>query len=182
MSISITIENEKDFLKACIAGEEWAQRALYEKYYAEMYKVCLRYAKSDMEALDILHDGFIKVFRYIAKYKEGTSLTAWIKRIMINTSIDHYRKESRRRTEDIDQAYSVSSMDPNAIDVINEKEVLKALQQLPPSYRAVFNLYVIEGYSHKEIGEQLNITDSTSRSHLVKARKKLMVILSALEL
>ena len=125
------------------------------------------------DALDILHEGFIKVFRNIGKYQPGTSLSAWIRRIMVNTAIDYYRKSVRRRTEDIEQAFQVHSGDPDAVSQCTEKEILAAVQELSPAYRAVFNLYVIEGYSHKEIADALHITESTSRSNLVKARTKL---------
>jgi RNA polymerase sigma factor (sigma-70 family) len=142
-----------------------------------MMGVCLRYANNQDDALDILHEGFIKVYRHIAKYQPGTSLIAWIRRIMVNTAIDYYRKNVRRRAEDIDEAYDLSSDTPDAIAQCSEQDILQAIQKLTPSYRTVFNLYVIEGFSHKEIGEQLDITESTSRSNLVKARLKLQVIL-----
>lgn len=172
--------SESTFIAACIANEEWALKTIYKEYYPVMLPVCLRYANNQDDALDILHEGFIKVFRHIAKYKPGTSLGSWIRRIMINTSIDYYRKVSRRRTENIDTAYSLSSNDVGAVDDLSHEEILKALQNLTPAYRSVFNLYVIEGYSHKEVGKKLGITESTSRSNLVKARNKLKEILLAI--
>ena len=98
---------------------------------------------------------------------------------MVNTAIDYYRKSIRRRTEDIEQAYDLSTDDADAISQCTEREILDAVQQLSPAYRAVFNLYVIEGYSHREIAEMLDITESTSRSNLVKARSKLQALLSS---
>lgn len=179
MNIALPLENnEKGFIQACVRRERWAQKVLYEEYYSRMMGVCLRYATDEEEALDILHEGFIKVFRHIGKYQPGTSLPAWIRRIMVNTAIDYFRKNSRRRTEDIDEAYGISTNDPDAISQCTEQEILEAIQELTPSYRAVFNLYVIEGYPHKEIAELLDITESTSRSNLVKARLKLKAILS----
>jgi len=169
---------ERDYIQACIDKERWAQKKLYEDFYSPMMSVCLRYANDEHDALDILHEGFIKVFRHIAKYQPGTSLNSWIKRIMINTAIDHYRKMSRRRTEDIDKAYSAQSKDPDVISQMSAMEIMEALQLLTPAYRSVFNLYVIEGYAHKEVAEILNITESTSRSNLVKARSKLKKILA----
>jgi RNA polymerase sigma factor (sigma-70 family) len=144
-----------------------------------MMGVCLRYSNNEDDALDILHEGFIKVFRNITKYQPGTSLSAWIRRIMVNTAIDFYRKNIRRRTEDLDQAYDIGSKDADAISQCTEKEILEAVQQLSPAYRAVFNLYVIEGYSHREIADILGVTESTSRSNLVKARMKLKALLSS---
>lgn len=172
-------QEERDLIQACIKNERWAQKVLYEEYYSKMMGVCLRYANNEQDALDILHEGFIKVFRHIRKYQPGTSLSAWIRRIMVNTAIDFYRKNIRRRTEDIEQAFDLSSSDADAVSQCTEKEILAAVQQLSPAYRAVFNLYVIEGYSHREIAEMLDTTESTSRSNLVKARTKLKEILTS---
>lgn len=180
MDIALQLEyEERDLIKACVRQERWAQKLLYEDYYGRMMGVCLRYANSEDDALDILHEGFIKVFRHIGKYQPGTSLFAWIRRIMVNTAIDYYRKNIRRRTESIEQAYDVSSGEPDAISQCTEREILEAVQKLSPAYRTVFNLYVIEGYSHKEIAMALEITESTSRSNLVKARTKLKEILTS---
>ena len=180
MDLTFNIQqSESDFISACINNENWAQQKLYEDHYTVMYPVCLRYATDEEEAMDILHEGFIKVFRYIAKYQVGTSLTAWIKRIMINTAIDYYRKKSRRRVEDIDDARAVFSDEPDAVSKISAEEIIDSLQKLSPAYRSVFNLYIIEGYSHREVAEILNISESTSRSNLVKARHKLRILLSA---
>ena len=180
MDIALPLQHqERDFITACIRKERWAQQKLYEDNYSKMMGVCLRYANNREDALDILHEGFIKVFKHISKYQPGTSLHAWIRRIMVNTAIDYYRKAIRRRTEDLDQAYDLNSAEPDAISQCTEKEILKAVQTLSPAYRAVFNLYVIEGYSHKEIADRLSITESTSRSNLVKARSKLKELLTA---
>lgn len=170
---------EDDLIRACIRKERWAQQALYEEYYPKMMGICLRYSNNEEDALDILHEGFIKIFRNISKYQSGTSLTAWIRRIMVNTAIDFYRRNIRRRTEDIDQATHLSSDETDAISQCGQKEILEAVQQLTPAYRTVFNLYVIEGYSHKEIADLLGTTESTSRSNLVKARLKLKEILTS---
>ncbi len=175
--LDISRNNEQDYIQACIRKERWAQKKLYEEHYAMALPVCMRYANDENDALDIMHEGFIKVFRHISKYQPGTSLPSWIRRIMINTAIDHYRKMARRRTEDIETAFTVKSNDPDVISQMSAKEIMKSLQLLTPAYRSVFNLYVIEGYSHKEIAEILQITESTSRSNLVKARSKLKKIL-----
>ena len=179
MDIALPIQREEhDLIAACIRKERWAQKQLYEEYYSGMMGVCLRYSNNQDDALDILHEGFIKVFRHLSKYQPGTSLSAWIRRVMVNTAIDYYRKNIRRRTEDLDTAYELKSMDADAISQCSEKEILEAVQQLTPAYRVVFNLYVIEGYSHKEIAELMEITESTSRSNLVKSRMKLREIIN----
>ncbi|MBT8234482.1 MAG: RNA polymerase sigma factor [Saprospiraceae bacterium] len=178
MEITLNIQqSEKEFIGACINNEEWAQKKLYEDHYSLMYPLCLRYATDEDEALDILHEGYIKVFRHIGKYTIGTSLKAWIKRIMVNTAIDYYRKRSRRRVENIDDARSLKVVGADAVEELSAQEILKAMQKLSNAYRSVFNLYVIEGYSHREVAERLNISESTSRSNLVKARNKLKSIL-----
>lgn len=182
MDISVQIQGEeRDFIQACVARERWAQRKLYEDYYGVLMGVCLRYANDRNDAQDILHDGFIKIYRNIARYQPGTSIVAWMRRIMVNTAIDYYRKQTRRRTEDIDQAFDVQTSMPNAVSQIGAKEIMECIQKLSPAYRAVFNLYVIEGYAHKEIADILGITESTSRSNLVKARIKLKAMLTIRE-
>lgn len=178
MDIALQLKKEeKNLITACLQKERWAQKKLYETHYGKMMGVCLRYATNKEDAQDILHEGFIKVFRNLEKYQVGTSISAWIRRIMVNTSIDFYRKAIRKRTEDIEQAYGLSTVDADAVSQLTEQEILKAVQSLSPAYRAVFNLYVIEGFSHREIAEQLDITESTSRSNLVKARTKLKAIM-----
>ncbi len=178
MDLVINLEHEEhDFIAACVRQEKWAQKQLYMEYYGTMMGVCLRYAGDPDEALDILHEGFIKVFRNISKYNSGTSLSAWIRRIMINTSIDYYRKKRRRRTDNIEHAYDLSVKGADAIGRFGEQEILESIQKLSPAYRTVFNMYVIEGYSHREIAERLNISESTSRSNLVKARLKLKAMI-----
>ncbi|MDG2450345.1 MAG: RNA polymerase sigma factor [Saprospiraceae bacterium] len=178
MDIALKNNSESEIITACINHERWAQRILYEEFYPSMMVVCLRYSNNREDALDILHDGFIKVFKYVDKYKQGTSLNAWMKRLMINTAIDFYRKRVRRRTENLDEVYNVSSKYPDIFSVLGAKDILRALSHLSPTYRAVFNLYVIEGYSHKEIAQKLKISESTSRSNLVKARARLRDLLS----
>jgi RNA polymerase sigma factor (sigma-70 family) len=168
---------EADFIEACCRNENWAQKKLYEDHFSMMYAVCARYANDQEDAMDILHDGFIKIFKNIQKYQSGTSLQAWMKRVMINTSIDYYRKEIRRRTSDVDEAIGLSNDDPDVVSLMSSEEILGALQELPTHYRSVFNLFVLEGFSHKDIAEILEITESTSRANLVKARGKLRSIL-----
>jgi RNA polymerase sigma-70 factor (ECF subfamily) len=172
-------QQEQNLIDACIQKERWAQRQLYEAYYGKMMGVCLRYANHEEDARDILHEGFIKVFKNLNKYNPGTSLGAWIRRIMINTAIDYYRKAIRRRTDDLENAQHESSDDIDPISTCSAQEIMAAVQKLSPAYRAVFNLYAVEGYSHKEIADELDISESTSRSNLVKARSKLKAMLAS---
>lgn len=181
MDISLDIlQSERSFIDACIAREEWALKELYERYFPTLMPVCMRYAKDEHEAKDLLHEGFIKAFRYIDKYKAGTSLDAWMRRVMVNSCIDHYRKQHKYKVQDIDTAYHIKNLDPSVLEDMTAHEIMRAVQSLPATYRSVFNLYIIEGFNHKEIAEKLRISESTSRSNLVKARKKLQEVLSKL--
>jgi len=170
-------EQENELILAVRKRERWALRKIYEEYYEYLYPVCLRYASDEDEAEDILHEGFIKIYKHIAKYEPGTSLKAWMRRIMVNSAIDHYRERKRKRTEEITPIMKLRSARPDVLSRITVEEILEAMRQLSPTYRTVFNLFVMEGYSHREIALKLNITESTSRSNLVKARNKLKSLL-----
>jgi RNA polymerase sigma-70 factor (ECF subfamily) len=179
MDFALTLEcAENDLVAALNRQERWAQQYLYEQYYSRMMVVCLRYAGNRDEALDLLHEGFIKVFQNIGRYRAGT-FSAWIHTIVLNTCIDAYRRTVRRRSEDINEAHQLSADTPDALSQLSETEILEAVQELSPAYRTVFNLYVVEGYSHKEIADSLQITESTSRSNLLKARVKLQEYFSS---
>lgn len=179
MDLLLTLTwNEEDLVRACIRQERWAQQRIYEDHYGRMMGICLRYASREEEALDLLHEGFMKVFRSIERYKPGTSLEAWIRTIMVNTCIDHFRRAQRHRTEELEEAMCLTRDDSSALDALSAEEILEAVRRLSPAYRMVFNLFVLEGYSHQEIGELLQISESTSRSNLVKARMKLQEFLT----
>ena len=160
-------------IEACVRQERWAQQVLYERHYGRMMGVCLRYAGNPVDAEDMLHDGFMKVFRSIDRYQPGTSLSAWIRTIIVNTCIDQLRRTIRRRSEDLDQLSGLTDTRETPLDQISAEEIMQLIQKLTPAYRMVFNLYVLEGYAHREIAEMLDISESTSRSNLVKARNKL---------
>lgn len=164
---------EDDIVHGCLNGGRKYQKLLYEKYYGSMMAVCLRYTHDREEARDVLHEGFMKVFTNLHKYSKGTNLGAWIRRIMINTAIDHYRKNAKRpNLVEINQAiHEVDVHD--VVSDLSAEEILLMVQRLSPAYRMVFNLYVIEGYSHKEVGIMLGISEGTSKSNLAKARAKL---------
>lgn len=143
--------------------------------YRRMMAVCMRYASTYEEAADILNEGFMKVFSNLHHYQPTHPLAAWIKRIMVNTAIDHYRRQRKTLPHlDIDEAYAAT--DPNAetaIDQLSAAEIMALVQQLSPAYRTVFNLYVLEGYAHREIADMLGINEGTSKSNLAKAKARL---------
>jgi len=161
----------ENIIKGCVSGKKEAQEALYKKYSGKMFGLCLRYTKDYSAAEDVLQDGFIKVLTNISSYKGKGSIEGWIRRIMINTALERYRKQF--------QMYSISENEEvntklEYSDVINEisaKDLLKLVQELPPAYKMVFNLYAIDGFSHKEISEKLDISIGTSKSNLSRARK-----------
>ncbi|MFA4851765.1 MAG: sigma-70 family RNA polymerase sigma factor [Bacteroidales bacterium] len=163
--------NEKELVKRCLKNEPVAQDLLYRRYASKMLGVCLRYTKNRMEAEDILQEGYIKVFKYLGTYKFDGSLEGWIRRIMVNTAINLY-KASIKCVQSLDDTEHGEKEIPNVImtDVLSMNELLKIIQELPEGYRVIFNLYAIEGYSHKEISEMLNISESTSKSQLSRAR------------
>jgi RNA polymerase sigma factor (sigma-70 family) len=170
---------DKDILQGCRRGERLAQKKLYEKFYSKMMSVCMRYANSRDEAATILNEGFYKVFMKIEGFVElSGNLEAWIYRIMINTAIDHYRKEAKtRKLKEFDNNVSQGSDNFDIVAELSAEDIIDLVQKLPMAYRTVFNLHVIEGMTHKEIAEQLGISEGTSKSNLFKARGKLQVMI-----
>lgn len=169
----VTDHQEDEIIEGCLNGARKYQRMLYERYYGNMLAVCMRYTNDREEARDVLHEGFIKVFNNLHKYSRGTNLGAWIRRIMVNTAIDHYRKMAKRPSlVEINQAVHEADLH-DVVSDLSAQEILQMVQKLSPAYRIVFNLYVVEGYSHKEVAKSLNISEGTSKSNLAKARVKL---------
>jgi len=157
----------------CLEGNRNSQESLYKKYSRKMFAICLRYAKNQETAEDILQDGFIRVFGALNTFRKQGSLEGWIRRIMVNTALEYHRKEVKMYT--ISEAAEVSSesSDADALSQLSNIEVLELLKSLPLGYRNVFNLYAIEGYNHAEISEMLQISEGTSKSQLSRARSLL---------
>lgn len=164
---------ETDLIKGCIKENAQCQRMLFEQYAGKMMSVCLRYAVDTMEAEDIMQDGFIKVFQYLHQFKFEGSFEGWIRRIIVNTAIRHIEKKKLQFKEIDESGADAPKLDPYAYAHLGQDDLMKLISQLPEGYKLVFNLNVIEGYSHEEIAEMLNIQPGTSRSQLVKARKML---------
>ena len=161
---------EKDLVRRCIKGDRQAQEELYRAHARVMYNVCLAYAKDREEAKDILQEGFIKVFRNLRKYKEEGSLQAWIRRIIINVAIDHVRKQKRKifiEMENLEEPGTGFSGIPSDMET---EEIITFVRRLPEGARLIFNLFALEGYSHKEIAKKLDITEGTSKSQVSRAR------------
>lgn len=173
---------EAEELINCIEGCKLNKRAYQNKIYVSFYNyamsICFKYCNNNEEAIEIMNDGFLKVFKEIYNYKPlsdnlASGFIAWLKRIMIYTAIDHFRKNKKNNVVDsiLDvQETTLTSSDEDIIAKLSYNELLKVVQQLSPAYRMVFNLYAIEGMTHKEVAEQLNITEGTSKSNFAKAK------------
>ena len=165
---------DEDFIEKCLDNDPKSQGELYKHFAPKMYGICLRYAKNQMEADDVLQEGFIKVFRYLKDYRKEGSLEGWIRRTMVNTAINLYKKKIKYQKDvSLEQTEPINTEEESAIDKLSARELLDVIRELPDGYRMVFNLNVIEGYTHKEIGEMLNISENTSKSQLSRARSVL---------
>ncbi|MDX2359527.1 MAG: RNA polymerase sigma factor [Crocinitomicaceae bacterium] len=162
--------NDAEIVKNCLRGDPKAQRALFDKFAPKMLGVCRRYAKSTEQAEDVLQDAFIKVFTKLNLYKGG-SLEGWIRRIMVNTSLDQIRKEVKLQDNiTMDQVDYKIEQQAHILEGLMAEDLLKLINEMPSGYKAVFNMFAIEGYSHKEIAEQMNISENTSKSQYSRAR------------
>lgn len=173
-------------LKDCAAIKSDSQKQLYASFYGYLMVVSMRYAKNNDDAVEILNDGFLKIFRGLGRFKSlHGNLTAdfkgWIKKIIVHTAIDHYRKYDKyNHNADInDTHYETADVDESQLEKISYKEIIDCIQQLSPAYRTVFSLFVLDGFSHEEISDQLGIAVGTSKSNLSKARQHLQKVLLA---
>ena len=170
--------DEKDILNGCREGKRSAQKQLYEKYASVMLAICLRYSKNRDEAEDLIQEGFLKIFQNINTFRNHGSLEGWIKRIMINHALNHYKKNRKIPfTEDVNDINETEILYYNEeveiMEPVPPETLLAMIQSLPEGYRMVFNLYVFEEYSHKEIAETMNFSENTSKTQLMKARRQL---------
>lgn len=166
--------SDSELIKGCLEGKKEVQKQLYQKHASTMLGICLRYFQTREEAEDALQEGFIRVFTNLVSFRNEGSLEGWIKRIMVNTSLNLVRNQMKHQFHmDIEDAEGDLSEEEEITGNISRDEMLRLLQELPNGYRMVFNLYEIEGYSHKEIAEALSVTVSTSKTQLLKARKLL---------
>lgn len=164
---------ETDIIKGCIKKNQVCQRLLFEKFAGKMMSLCQRYAKDQQEAKDIMQEGFIRVFDYIAQFKFEGSFEGWMRRVFVSVATRHATKRKINFSE-IDVTDSdINTIDPSVVSKLSEDEIHRMIRMLPEGYRLVFNLNIIEGYSHEEIGNILGIQASTSRTQLVKARRML---------
>ncbi len=170
---------EEQLVKKCLEKDTLAQKELFEYYSKRMMGVCLRYAQDAEEAQDVLQMGFIKVFEKLHMFNAQGSLEGWIRKIIVNTALDIIRKNKKFMNDvEMDKVdYQLHSYTENAVDSLSAQDLLKVIQNMPPGFRTVFNMFAIEGYSHKEIAEELNISVNTSKSQYSRARTYLQKIL-----
>lgn len=169
---------------ACALNSRESQKVIYSSFYGYAMAICDRYANRQEDAVEILNDGFLKVFKEIHHYQPAyadvvSSFKGWIRKIMVYTAIDHFRKYHKHQmVAELDNVvYQVAAVNEDAVDKLSYEEIIRSIQDLSPGYRTVFNLFVIEGLSHEEIGAQLGISTGTSKSNLSKARRQLQKIL-----
>jgi RNA polymerase sigma factor (sigma-70 family) len=161
---------ESDLIRGCIDEDRRMQEELYRRFSPRMYGVCLRYAGNAEEAQDILQDGFVKVFKKLSSFRGEGSFEGWIRRIFVNTAIEHFRRKRYLQPVTEKEEATLEGNYLSVLDNLAEKDILDLVRQLSPGYRTVFNMYVVEGYTHKEIGDIMGISEGTSKSQLSRAK------------
>lgn len=164
---------ENEILDGCIKNNRAMQKVLYDKYASKFYALCLRYVHDKAEADDILQEGFLKIFTNIHQFSREHSVEAWMRRIIVNTALTHYKKNVKHYYQkEIDEVKEIDIESYNVEEAeFTQEELLKIIQNIAEGYRVVFNLYAIEGYKHKEIADMLGIDEATSKSQFHRARK-----------
>ncbi len=158
-------------VRKCLKGDARAQRVLFDKFAPKMLGVCMRYAKNTEQAEDVLQDGFVKVFTKLSNYSGNGSLEGWIRRIIVNTALDEIRRNVKFKDNvNVDDVDYKLELDSHIVEGLAAEDLMKIVNDLPDGYRIVFNMFAIEGYSHKEIAMQLNISENTSKSQYSRAR------------
>lgn len=167
---AVTVQEEK-IIEGCKKGDRRSQKEFYDRFAPKMMAICLRYMGDKETAVDVLQEGFLTVFSKLDTYSGEGSLEGWVRKIFVNTALMSLRKNDvLKESEDIESAWSLTSDDISAVQNLSYKELIRIISGLPAGFRTVFNMYVIEGYSHKEIAEELGISETTSRSQLQRAR------------
>ncbi len=176
--------NEQQLIASCKRGDRIGQKELYNRFARKMMGVCYRYVNDMETASDLLQDGFVKVFQSLDSYSGTGSFEGWVRKIFVNCALEFLRKtDVLRNAADLDDRLELAHSDNSSvISSMTAKELMDLVHELPPGFRTVFNLFAIEGYSHKEIGDMLNITESTSRSQFTRARQLLQKKINVLYL
>jgi RNA polymerase sigma-70 factor (ECF subfamily) len=173
-----TENTEEDWIEGCRKGNPKSQEMLYKHYYGYAMSICLQYSKKEEETVEILNDAFFKIFTKISQYDKEQSFKSWIRKIIINSAIDYYRKNNKNTHQNIDEITAPEQeISTDILSQLSANEILELLQKLPENQRIVFNLYEIEGYSHDEIAEKLGMSSSVSRTNLFRAKQQLKVLI-----
>ncbi len=162
--------SDSDLIRGCMESDRRMQEELYRRFSPRMYAVCLRYAGNAEEAEDILQEGFIKVFKKLDSFRNEGSFEGWIRRIFVNTAIEHFRRKKYLLPVTEKEENTIEGKYTSVLDELGAKDIMALVQELSPGYRTVFNMYVVEGYTHKEIADQLGISEGTSKSQLSRAK------------
>jgi RNA polymerase sigma factor (sigma-70 family) len=170
MSSTTNTYTEQQIIEGCIAGDRKYQELLYKQLSGKMYGVCMRYASESFQAQDILQEGFIKVFKYIGQFKGTGSFEGWVRRVFVNVALEQLRKKSNMYVVQDAELNLTETCCESALQKLMAEDIMGIVQTLSEGYRTVFNLYVVEGYAHKDIAEMLNISEGTSKSQLARAR------------
>jgi RNA polymerase sigma-70 factor, ECF subfamily len=170
---NINDDSLNSIIEACLAERADAQRLLFKQFFGYAKSIALRYAAADIEAEEILNDGFLKIFKNLPSYDFAQPFKAWLRKIMINTAIDYYRRKQKYAIISFPEQLPEKALNDSVLDDISVEEIMVLVRKLTPAYRTVFMMYVIDGYNHREIAELLNINEGTSKSNLAKARGKL---------
>lgn len=175
-------------VQGCVKADREFQKTFYKMYYGFSMAICMRYCNAKDDAMEVVNDGFMKIYRELHNFKPAyenyeTSLKGWMRSIMVNTAIDHFRKNNKNHflVEIKDDHLETIDVHETAINKLSYKEIMDVVRRLSPAYRIVFSLYVIEGYKHEEIAEQLNIAIGTSKSNLAKAKMNIQKMLRETE-
>lgn len=172
----------QDLIKGCRKNDRKAQERLFKMSYPLALTVCRRYTRDLEEAQSVVNEGMLKVFRELDQYSPELSFGGWVRRIMVNTSIDHFRRNKRHldRYSELDYEVPLNHFEEDILDKISAEEILTLVRELPPAYQMVFSLYAVEGYTHREIAEKLGISEGTSKSNYSKARAKMQKAIASL--
>lgn len=180
-NLKVGVVIDSNVLSACIEGNRAAQEVFYNFYSSKMFGICLRYSHDYHSAEDLLQEGFVKAFNNLDRFRGDGSFEGWLKRIFVNTAIEQFRKNQNKQVNPLNEEIYNSPVQNGILEQLAADDLLKIIQLLPQGYRTVFNLYIIEGYSHREIAELLDISEGTSKSQLARARNHMQKLLKKIQ-
>jgi len=172
------LSNTKNLIEGCRKGISLAQETLYKRYYGQMMSICIRYTRNEGEALEIMHDGFMKIFDSLKNYKDQGTFEGWMRTIMFHVAIDFVRKKTAYRKKTVLDNEAEGEIDCEALQELYMKDLVELIQRLPDAQRSVFSLYMIEGYNHREVAGILDIPEGSSKWYLMDAKKRVRELIA----